>query len=252
MIKINLLPQEMMGAGVQRSGSIGGGSAPGIIVAAVLIILFGANVSVAGYIYLRWSAASTEYATEKAKSDKVKADLKKTQVDYESTRASVDRMEKLISVANSLDPAERVLWARKLNMLPSLVPEGIFLTEISITRRVVQKETQESIKARAEWEKKKKGEAPAKIENPVYTQTLVLKGISYVPQGLDTQRLDQIIVFFKNLSEKKVKLPAEKTEVGFMEGLTVITPSPVTQSTLEGRDVSTFVFTIGATPTVVK
>jgi len=252
MIKINLLPQEMMGAGAQRTGSIGGGSAPGVIVAAVLIILFGANITVGGYIYTRWSGANSSFTSEKAKSDKVKADLKKTQVDYESTRASVDRMEKLISVATSLDPVGRVLWARKLNMLPSLVPEGIFLTKISITRRVTTKETPESIQGRAEWEKKKKGEAPVKVENPVYTQTLILEGISYVPQGLDTQRLDQIIVFFKNLSEKKVRLPADKVDASFMDGLTVITPSPVSQSTLEGRDVSSFVFTIGATAMVVK
>jgi hypothetical protein len=142
-----------------------------------------------------------------------------------------------------------MIWSRKLNMLPMVVPEGIYLTQIEVTQRVTEKESAESIKRRNDWMKTKKGPAPPTEKFPVYTQTLVLQGIAYVPDGTPAQRLDQIVLFNRRLRDGRYKVPFDKEPMSFMDGFRPdILPSPVSPGRMAGRDVSLFRFTLNTRP----
>lgn len=242
MIKINLLPQEMAGGRASSSGPSGGGSA---IVALVLMLAFGVNILIAGFLYHRYQTAETELKSAKAAEKAALDELKNTEVSYNERRLSLERMEKLIQVADKLDPVDRLLWSRKLNAVPLLIPQGVFLTELNVTQRITETETPESIQRRNDYAKAKKGTPPEVEKVPNISQILTMNGISYVDQGSDTQRLDQINTFYRNLLGKKVKLPFDKEETSFMEGFVpLIEPSPYSASKIEGRDVFNFKFTI--------
>ncbi len=254
MIKINLLPQEMAGArggGAAAGGSFdAGGSA---LVAVALLLVFGINITLGGWMFIRYAEAQESLESAKVEAKKVEDQLKATEVKFKDAKSSIERMERLISVAESLDGPERVLWSRKLNMIPILALEGVFVTELNVTRRITEVETPDSIASRNKWEKDKKGPPPEVDKNPVINQTLTMDGLAYVDGGTENQRLEQIIDFYRQLRDKKVKLPFDKEESGFLDGLQqVIDPSGVTATRSEGREVSKFRFTMRAKPVTVK
>ncbi|CAN5228595.1 hypothetical protein BH09SUM1_BH09SUM1_11660 [soil metagenome] len=244
MIKINLLPQEMAGG---RGGPAAGGSAGsgGAMVALVLILIFGVNIAIAAVLLTKTQAAKAALQSAQAEETAAKDELGKTEVAYSERKLDLERMEKLIEVANKLDPPERLLWSRKLNALPIEVPEGVYLTAIQVTQDVKEEETAESISRRNEYEKTKKGTPPVIEKVPNITQTLTMDGISYIDQGSENQRLAQVNQFYRNLLTKKVKLPYDKEPSSFMDGFVdLIEPSPFSTSQLEKRDVLNFKFTL--------
>lgn len=245
MIKINLLPQELAGG---RASSSTASEGVGVVVLIVVLAL-ALNAGLGFYAYSLQTSSRKLLAETDAEARKVKKELAETQVQYDEAKLSLERMRKLIEVATKLDPDDRLLWSRKLNALPLLVPEGVFLTEVSVTQKVTEKETEASIKARNEWNKKgsKKGTPPEVVKVPVFQQTLVLNGVAYVEGGTDTQRLDNIVRFNNNLQRMKVQLPFDKAPSAFLDGFVpIITLSPVTGQTLDGRDVTSFRFTINS------
>lgn len=249
MIKINLLPQEMAG----RQGGAAPAEAGSALVVLVIVILLALNVSVGAYVLMQRNAAQSALDAEKALAAKIDKELKDTKIQYDEVSADLDGMRKLIELASKLDPEDRVLWSRKLNALPLLAPSGIFLTDIELTQKISEVDTPESTAAYNEWAKKRRGPQPVIEKVPVITQTLIMKGISYVEQGTATQRLQQYEDFVNNLRSKKVKLPFDKEPSSFMDGLaSVIQLSPYDQTTLQGRDVGTFTVTLTTKPVTIK
>lgn len=256
MIKINLLPQEMMG-GKAAGPSPAGPNAGALLVALVLLILFGLNGAGAFFLFTQYSGAEAEYESIRTQAADVKRQLQDTELKYKDAKGSIERMQKLLKVAEQLDPADRVLWSRKLNMLPYLIPEGVYLTEIRVTQTVREKDSDESVKARNDWQKstdkKKSPTPPPLVKIPVITQTLVLRGISYVPDGTGVQRLQQITDFYNNMMQKKVQVPFDKEPKSFMEGfIGRPNPSALLARTAEGREVSAFSFTITTKSTELR
>jgi Tfp pilus assembly protein PilN len=249
MIKINLLPQEMAGRGARATRTADDGQA---LVALLLIVLLIANLGVGGFFLYERSQAQKQRDIVKAERDKVAEELRKTKIEFDEINSSLENMRRLIELAESLDPEDRLLWSRKLNALPLLVPEGVFLSEIQVVQKITEVETDESVAARTAWARTRRGPQPPVERVPSVTQTLTLKGIAYVEGGTATQRLDQITLFFRNLREKKVRLPFDQAETSFMDGLANILPSPVETATLQGRQVNTFTFTLNSRATLIK
>lgn len=257
MIKINLLPQEMAGGRAGGGASSSGSGSGGAFVALILALIFIVNVAIVGVLFVQYTGAKQRYDTVKAKADKVHAEMTTKQNEYTATQMSYDRMSKIVALDRALDPPDRVLWSRKLNMLPMLVPEGVSTTQLQVVQKASERETQESIKRRNEYEKKKKGKnpgpAPVPEKVPVYAQTMMISGIAYVPGGTENQRLESIVQFNRNLMSSKKKLPFDKAETSFMEGFqTSVRPSAVRSEKRDGRDVQTFTFTINARPVTVE
>ncbi|MBI1293241.1 hypothetical protein GC173_18710 [bacterium] len=249
MIKINLLPQEMAG----RGGSASSGDSGGALVALVLALILLLNVGVGAYVLVKRNAALEVLNNEKALAAKVEKDLKETKIEYDEVSANLDGMRKLIELAERLDPPDRVLWSRKLNALPLLAPQGVFLTQIDLTQKITEVDTPESTAAYNEWARRRRGPQPVIEKVPVITQQLVMKGISYVEQGSSTQRLEQYEQFVTNLRAKKVKLPFDTAPSSFMEGLVdLVQLSPFSQSTIQGRDVGNFTVTLNTKPVTIK
>lgn len=251
MIRINLLPEELAaGKGGDTPASENAGA---VLVAFVLLVLFGANVVLGGYLFMQKRSVENELERARAEASSIRETLRATEDEYRVAKADLERMQELIEVAQALDPPDRLLWSRKLNMLPLLVPEGIYLTKIEVSQRVTERETEDSIRARNEWMKNKRGDSPTPVRVPVYNQTLNLEGIAYVPDGLDTQRLDQVIRFIRALQEQPVKLPFEAEPTRFMESFRPkIDYAPLTQTTVAGRDVTVFRFNLTANPMTIR
>ena len=256
MIKINLLPQEMIG-GKAAGPSPAGANAGSLLVTLVLLLLFATNAIVGFLLFSRWSAASTRHTEISIKAKKAKSDLQDTELRYKDTKGSIERMQKLLKVAQQLDPPDRLLWSRKLNMLPYLVPEGVYLTQIAVTQTTREKDSDESVKARNDWakstDKKKSPQPPPLVKIPVIFQTLTLRGISHVPDGTGVQRLEQITGFHRNMVTQKVQVPFDKEPKSFLDGfINRPVPTSVLGKTLEGREVSVFSYSLITTSTELR
>lgn len=253
MIKINLLPQDLAQGGA-RSGGSSSPSGGTFLVVLVLFVLFAANVGLGGYIWVSLSGAEARFNELTEQGKQIEKELKETEVAYNDTTTSLERMQKLIDVANALDPADRLLWSRKLNQLSGgLVPEGIYLTGMTVAQRITERETPESIKARNEWAKAKKGPQPPTVKVPIITQTMAIEGIAHVQDGTATQRLEQIVAFYQNLQKKGIKLPFDGAETKFQDGFgPIIDSAPVSTVKVSGRDVSKFRFNLTTKPLTVQ
>lgn len=242
MIKINLLPQEMAGGRAAPGAAPASGSA---LVALILILVFGIDIVLGGYLFYTHSTSQQRLKDVEARAAAVEESLNEVQSEYNEVQLDMDRMERLIQVAQALDPEDRLLWSRKLNMMPLLIPQGVYLTQIRVTQSVSEVETDESIRRRNEWEKTRKGQPPPVDRVPVYQQTLHMDGVAYIDQGDENQRLAQIIQFHRNLVREEVKLPFDDEESRFLEGFVPnVRPSAVSASTVAGREVSVFTFTV--------
>lgn len=250
MIKINLLPQEMTGGRPGGKSAAASQSSGTALVVLLFLVLFVVNAGLAAWIYLQYSEAEQRVADARAEAAEVKEELNAKQQAVEAVQLSIQEMEKLIAIAEELDPPDRFLWSKKLNMLPNVVPEGVYLTQIQVSETIVERETPESIAARTAWQQERQGSPPPVVKMPQFTQTLSLQGVSYVPDGTPGQRLDQIIRFQTNLRDERVVLPFENMEERFVEGFTGnIDPSaPVVADEVAGRDVSTFTFQLITKP----
>lgn len=255
MIKINLLPQEMVGA----KGGASAGSAPSpasgkLLVAAALIALVAVDAVLGFYLYTAQASAKAELEELEDRATEIAQELEETEVTYNQETADIELMNDLISVYESLDSDDRILWSEKLNMLPLLVPENIYLSDIQVTQQIREIETEDSVKARNAWQEKKaserSAEPPAAEMVPVITQSMRLVGICYVEGGSGPQRLTQISRFYQNLQgAKSVVLPFDKQERRFVTGFDPnIRLEPINVTTINDREVSTFNFTMRTKP----
>lgn len=251
MIKINLLPQEITGG---KGGAQAAQSSPGdskALVVFVLVLLFAANAAGGFWMFKQRSESIARTKSLDEQSKGLKAQLAKRQQEYQELKASLDTLTNQIAVLKSLDPEDRLFWAQKLNMLPLLVPDGVFITKLQISENVEQKETVASQKKYQEWTQKgSKGAPPAHQTKPSITQILDVYGVSYVSGNATSQRLNQILEFLRALQGKMVKLPFSKDkELSFMDHFNEdVTFSPFELGQVGNREVSTFRFTFKSKP----
>lgn len=249
MIKINLLPQDMPGKGPAAARSGGGGG--GAVVALVLLFAF-AVVGVAGYyVYSYQSETARKTAaldTERRELERRRGELQR---EHANLRESLNTLRNQAAVIEVLDAKDRLFWAKKLNILPKFVPDGIFLTSITMEEVVKEVETPESRKAFNDWKKQNNRNIPQppRVMVPVITASMRLNGVAYVADGTSDQRLQLILDFWNSLAEDKVVVPYTGDQAGFLEHMVpLINSEEFTTDRVEGREVTKFSFQMNTIP----
>ncbi len=253
MIKVNLLPQELLGKGPAKTASSSEG---GFMVALVTVVVLAIVSGLFGYAEVSKSTALEQKRVVEADLKKQDADLKALREEYRKIEEGLAVMQNQKAVLEALDPVDRLLWSKKLNMLPLLVPENLFLTDIVVKEKVTEEETPESLKASADWVAAgRKGVAPPKTKIPVINQSMEITGLAYSPDNKSEERLRRITLFRNNLEKSDVKIPytgkEEKFITGFQRGVGIAI-SPIELTAIEGRDVSKFTFTIPVEPVKIN
>lgn len=203
MIKINLLPAESG----KKTKAIADAGPPASAFAILLSVLGLAILGIAFYGYNAYSKVSERNrdldATE-ARREKRRTDLAKAEAEYEQYARRSEEVEEKYAVVQGLSPENRVFWSEKLNMLArARFDLAVYITELNLTEKITELETEESVARRKAWEarkEKKPGEQPPKpIKRPVINQTLQIEAIAY---GEDSpQRLRQVTLFDDNLKQ---------------------------------------------------
>ena len=248
MIRINLLPQETAAEarGAARTTEAGGT----LIASLILVIAFAVVIAAGSWVFSVRRAAVNDTQEIRVRAEKVKKDLAELKTKYAEVRESMNALRNQIAVLKALDPDNRLYWARKLNILPLLVPDGVFLTGIKVVEDVKEVETSASRSRHAAWVKNKKtGPEPPRDVKPVIKQKLDLEGVSYMENGTSDQRLQLIIDFYRSLESKEVQVPFTGENVGFMEHFEPnIAFSPFEAAKISNRSCSKFRFTLISKP----
>lgn len=210
MITINLLDQ---GSAKGRPGkpaapgarpSAGGGGGGSLLTILALLFALGINGAAGWFGYQNYSSAHKRFAAIKGEHDKVQAEIANKENEAESVRKYREVVENQLDVLNSLDPADRILWAEKLNMLSGLMPTNVFLAEIDVQEKVTMVETEQSKQARAKWQKMKKAEKdktkePKIVTKPVISYVVRLTGLA---SGKDNvEQFDNMMKFHRAMTE---------------------------------------------------
>jgi Tfp pilus assembly protein PilN len=251
MIKVNLLPQDVAVAGRGAARPLGGPVSGGAVVALTLVLAY-VLVSIAGFlvIYNRLQSDNQVKVAQQEHQlvvDKI-ATLEKNYKDLKTARALYENQ---LEVLNALDPKERLLWCEKFNLLPQLVPEGVFITRIKVDEEVKEVETAESLRRQQEWQRAgSRGPRPPVVRKPQIRQTLTLEGVAYIEGGQSDRRLELIIAFLNSLRAKEAVVPYTKKSKSFMENFEGqdVTWDPIIGDTVAGREVSRFVFKLKTKP----
>ena len=232
MIKINLMPPEQQGKGAGKaartagraaSGKVvsgGSSSAPNIVTGLVAVILFGL-VAYGGYwVFGVISESNQEVQDLNKKLKSLEATYQNKVGKYEENYRNWELWKDQEEILQVLMPKDRVLWSRKVNMISSAVPPGVFITEIEVQESVRMVETQRSIKRRQDYEARKKrlneqyendgqkvqaelGPKPEEVKKPEITQTLSISAVSTGENGND--RFDRMLAFQKALENYEMK-----------------------------------------------
>lgn len=244
MIKINLLPQELSGKAPRRASAPSEGTGTVVATALVFIAIVGAAFF---FIIKTTNDSKRSLATAKTKQAAIKADLQALQSEWETLERDLRVLRVQYSVINSLDPEDRLLWTKKLNMLPSVVPDNVFLSEIKVNETVTVRETPESMKRMADYNRvpanRRTGAPPTRENEVILSQTLEMVGIAYSPENLSDERIGKIVEFSKNLQEKPVLIPWSQKEERFMDGFAPFSikfNSAIEEVTAGTRQVSRF------------
>ncbi len=246
MIRINLLPQEASGKAIKSAGPSGSG---GILVGGILVITYAVILVAAYWVYSGQQAEMKKEAALKAEAAKIAKEIEAKRKEYKEINEALDVLRNQNSVLEILDPEKRLFWAEKLNILPMLVPDGVYLTEIKVTEDIREVETPESRRRHAEWAKTRKGNQPPKETKPVIKQKLELSGVSYVQDGTSDQRLQLVIDFHNSLNYDLVRVPYSGEKTGFLEYMQPgINFDPVEGEKVTGRDVMKFKFYLVSKP----
>ncbi len=248
MIEINLLPQETSArATTVRTSSESQGT---LVVTAALVAAYAAVFVVAFLIHSHQRAVLQEEEDLKAESKKLAAEIREIEDEYRELVEALAVAKNQIALLEALDPEERLFWAEKLNILPLLIDDGVYLTALEVSENVREVETKASREARAEWSKNKKsGPEPPRLTQPVITQTLLVKGVSYVPDGTSDEQLAQIVTFINTLRNEKAEVPFSGEQVSFMDHFKPVIPfRDVRGSNVQDRNVTEFTLTLVSNP----
>ncbi|NQU42807.1 hypothetical protein HQ520_05945 [bacterium] len=222
MIRINLLPPELQGKASRSARRPGGATSPNLFKGFVLllVLLFIAAWGYAGYsrVYEPIRAAKEKEEAQKIRVNALKKTLERDREAYSERLAKWTLMQNQIEIIAQLMPDNRILWAEKINMLSSMIPEGIYITKIQLEEEVEMVETDESKRVQDEWQQKKRSieripnereksrklenlpDEPDKVEKPVITQILHIKAATLLQEeGAD--RIDKVIEFRRRMQE---------------------------------------------------
>lgn len=222
MIKVNLLPSEpgkRTGPAMRKVKLPTSGIVPAM---AVLVVVYGAAIF-AGYTIYRQSAdskANVEAAEKLKKKTQSRVDEEKAK--FQKNMSNWETVEEKYQVAQALNPENRIFWSEKLNMIAlARMDLAVFVTKLTLTEKIEELETAESVKRRDEWKNQKNHPAgqeqePKPIKRPIINQSLLVDAIAY---GTDApQRLRQILAYQNTLSNMTWK--REKgTTTTFTSGL---------------------------------
>lgn len=255
MITINLLQTETRSKAAASIGEPSQASG-GVLVAVVLLAVFGLAGGLLAYFYLDLARVQNEQAEIRQERNSLRAERDALEEEYETLREALETLRNQDRMLAILDPEDRLYWAEKLNILPMYVPDGVFLTRIRVTEQVQEVETPESRQAYEAWERQRRRgtreDPPRRVMVPVIRQTLELDGVAYEPDGTSADRLSKIIAFYNALENDRVELPFSGEEVSFMDNMSSpITYRPFTESAVQGREVTEFRFVIQSRPPAV-
>lgn len=250
MIKLNLLPQEYTAksaAGAPAGPPQGGAVMVGTILAAIFLILLG----IGGMIFWQLIQSNAAVANAKAQYTKVDAERKGLLEKFNEIKELEDALKNQVAVLDSLNPADRIYWAKKMNMLPSVVPDGVYLTDLKLTEKTQEVETKASRQAQADYAKQrgKKGAPPARQTRTIITYQMTMSAVAYVPEGTSDARLALIIQLLKNMQDKEVKIEFDNSTSRFLDGMDQrVVLSQIIGSTIAKRDVSQVTLTLNTLP----
>jgi len=187
MIQINLLPQnarKTLGGGAQASRS-GGRSALLWIAIALALAANGAG----GWLALRqvWQAQQ-ECEQVKLEYDKVSKEIDQKLTEADAIRKFREVVTNQMDVLKSLDPADRILWSEKINMLSNLMPPSVFISELQVSENVEMVETEQSRVAHDKWSKlapEKRGKEPEAVKRPRIHYLMRITGMSMGTDSAD-------------------------------------------------------------------
>ncbi|MCX7013976.1 MAG: hypothetical protein NTW86_15725 [Candidatus Sumerlaeota bacterium] len=174
MIRINLLPEELTG---RRARAAAAGPPPSWLVFVPIVLFVLVDVFLFWKVFNARSAAAAATKSMQAElADKEKTRDSKLK-SFQELRDLKAKLDNQIEILRQLDPPDRILWSEKLNMLALAITPEAFITELTLTEKVTEVETEESIKRRQAWDNdksEKKGPAPKEVKVPIITQTLAI------------------------------------------------------------------------------
>ena len=178
MIKVNLLPQDVAGGVRSLSRSEGPGLSSGAVTALIMVLVY-VGLSIVGFWVVNHKIKSdNELKDAQRKQEGVKKEISLLDKKYKALRNDRALFENQLEVLEALDPKERLLWCEKFNLLPELVPEGIFITRIKVDEEAKEVETMESLRRQKEWEQGgRKGTKPPSVKKPFIKQTMTIEGV---------------------------------------------------------------------------
>jgi len=251
MIDINLLPQDI--GRKAAKGPSSGPSSGAMAVTGILVVVYAIIISMGVFFLSSSQAVASERDRVETLRDDLQAEVEETEELYADLKAEIEVLENQVVILEVLDPEDRLFWAEKLNLLPQVVPDGVFLTNIQVNENVVQRETQASKEAYERWKKIPKKDRPnappRKQFYPEITYTVQFDGISYVEDGTDEQRLQKIIDFYTQLQSKELTVPFSGEKTYFMDKMNPNIDFPFVEKTdLQNREVARFTFNLKSTP----
>lgn len=253
MIEINLLPQDNLAKA--SKGKSAGPQQGSLIVAAILFFAFAIVIGLGAYFYLGAVTVQAEASRKMAQAKTLKTELDTKREQFKEISQQLDALRSQVALLSALDPQEgRLFWAEKLNLIPQMVPEGVFLTSIKVTEDVRQKETKESIEAYQKWAKLPKKDrpeaAPKKQFYPEIRYNLSMNGIAYVEDGTDDQLVQLAVLFYNQIKSDPLTIPNTGEKTLFLENFRPnIGVSPMTRTLIDNRPVFQFNFAFESNPT---
>jgi len=239
MIKINLLPPEMMKTKRDRSRVATAPSSAAPLVAITLIIAY---LAVGAFAYWVYDAKRTKDKEVKGliqKRDSLKKEIQNKQQKFKELMELKTLVTNQLEILNALDPPNRLYWSEKLNMLADIVPKGVYLTNINVSEQIAEIETEASRQRRTTWvQSGSKGPAPPVIKKPVITQTLSISGITWADEP--EQRL-QLIIRFNDAMKNYSYVGPNNQERHFMDNFeTLIRIDPTYVDSVAARAINRF------------
>jgi len=250
MIEINLLPQESAARTTtikSASESTGALQTVGILVACYAVLL------VASFLVYNYRASEVQKVSSlEADSARLKKEISQKEEDFQELNEALAVARNQLALLRALDPEKRLFWAQQINILPKFVPDGVYLTDLTVTEKVVEIETRESREAQDEWNRnkaKKSGPPPPIVKQPIISQQFIIGGVSYVQEGTSDERLLLIVNLINRLRSEKVPTPFSGQPTAFLEFFKPVVPySNIKEIKLAERDVTQFKLTLDTIP----
>jgi hypothetical protein len=251
MIQINLLDQTQARNRTRRTGPTpGGGGGQGsifgsLVVFWVALFMVGANGYVGWTLYQKVSSSGDEARRLRAEIADVEKQIATHQEKSEVIRNFQSVLTNQKEVLRTLDPADRILWCEKVNMLSGLIPQDVFVSDVDIVEVVELIETEQSRKAREKWEaqpKNKRADAPEIVKKPVIHYKVTMTGLA---TGRDSVvQFDNVLAFHKAMMAHQQTM-ADGTVRRFMDGFVQnVEFGMIESTTYEGVPVNKFVFNL--------